>query len=108
MTAVPPTVLAPTAHPAGAHLQRGPSAPQSAAKIARAAGDFTAQAFAELLTPLFAGLPQDGGLFGGGPGEAAFRPMLVQEIAKSMAAHGGLGITTLVTQAMLRLQEKTE
>jgi Rod binding domain-containing protein len=85
-----------------------PSAPQSADKIGRAAEDFTAVALGEMLTPLFAGLPQDGGLFGGGAGEAAFRPMLVQEIAKSMAAHGGLGITTLVTQAMLRLQEKTE
>jgi Rod binding domain-containing protein len=103
MTAVPPT-----AHAPAPHTRSGPSAPQSAAKIARAAEDFTAQALGEMLTPLFAGLPQDGGLFGGGAGEAAFRPMLVQEIAKSMAAHGGLGITTLVTQAMLRLQEKTE
>jgi Rod binding domain-containing protein len=74
-------------------------------KIDKAARDFTAVAIGELLAPLFETLPKDGGAFGGGQGEAAWRPMLVQEIAKSMAQNGGLGITTLVTQAMLRLQE---
>jgi Rod binding domain-containing protein len=82
-----------------------PAAPQSREKIAKAAQDFTAEALGEMLTPLFEGLQQDGGTFGGGAGEAAWRPMLTQEIAKSMARNGGLGITTLVTQAMLRLQE---
>jgi Rod binding domain-containing protein len=79
--------------------------PQSREKIDKAAQDFTAVALGEMLSPLFETLPQDGGSFGGGQGEAAWRPMLVQEIAKSMALNGGLGITTLVTQAMLRLQE---
>jgi flagellar protein FlgJ len=74
-------------------------------KIDKAAQNFTAVALGELLAPLFETLPKDGGAFGGGQGEAAWRPMLVQEIAKSMAQNGGLGITTLVTQAMLRLQE---
>jgi Rod binding domain-containing protein len=90
--------------------QAAPSLPSSASppireKIDRAAQNFTAVALGELLAPLFETLPKDGGTFGGGQGEAAWRPMLVQEIAKSMAQNGGLGITTLVTQAMLRLQE---
>ncbi len=79
--------------------------PADMAKITKAAQDFTATALNELITPLFASLPQDGGLFGGGEGEAAWRPMMVQEMATSMARNGGLGITPLVEQAMLRLQE---
>ncbi len=79
--------------------------PAARARIEKAAQDFTAVALNEMLSPLFEGLKQDGGDFGGGQGEAAWRPMLTQEIAKSMAQNGGLGITTLVTQAMLRLQE---
>jgi Rod binding domain-containing protein len=84
-----------------------PDTSPAAAKLRQAGEDFTAVALNEMLAPMFEGLPQDGGLFGGGAGEAAFRPMLVQEVANSMARHGGLGITTLVTQAMLRLQEKS-
>lgn len=76
------------------------------AKVRKAAAEFTTTALNEMLAPLFEGLPQDGGLFGGGPGEAAFRPMLIQEMAKSMAQSGGLGLTDIVTQAMLHLQEK--
>ncbi|HTZ71737.1 MAG TPA: rod-binding protein [Acetobacteraceae bacterium] len=92
--------ISPSAAP---HLQPTPA---TAAKLRQAGEDFTATALNELLAPLFEGLPQDGGLFGGGGGEAAFRPMLIQEMAKSMAKQGGLGITDIVTQAMLRLQEK--
>jgi Rod binding domain-containing protein len=87
------------------NLAGGTPPPQSREKIDKAARDFTAVALGELLSPLFETLPQDGGSFGGGQGESAWRPMLVQEIAKSMALNGGLGITTLVTHAMLRLQE---
>ena len=43
--------------------------------------------------------------FGGGSGEEAWRPMLVQEIAKQIAAHGGLGLAQPVYEAMLRTQE---
>jgi flagellar protein FlgJ len=82
-----------------------PAPPVDTAKITKAAQDFTATALNELIAPLFESLPQDGGLFGGGAGEAAWRPMLIQEVAGAMARNGGLGITTLVAQAMLRLQE---
>jgi Rod binding domain-containing protein len=43
--------------------------------------------------------------FGGGDGEAAWRPMLVQEMAKQIAASGGLGLARPLYAAMLRMQE---
>jgi flagellar protein FlgJ len=81
-------------------------APQSRAQIEKSAQDFTAVALGEMLSPLFDTLQQDGGTFGGGQGEAAWRPMFVQEIAKSLAGNGGLGITGIISQAMLKMQEE--
>jgi flagellar protein FlgJ len=45
------------------------------------------------------------GLLGGGAGEEAWRPMLVQEFAKQIAAHGGLGLAKPVYDSMIRMQE---
>ena len=42
----------------------------------------------------------------GGDGEQAWRPMLVQAIAKQIAADGGIGIAGPVLQEMIRMQEK--
>ena len=44
-------------------------------------------------------------LFGGGDGEAAWRPLLVQETAKQIAAKGGLGLARPIYAAMLRMQQ---
>lgn len=75
-------------------------------KLRQAAVDFTAQALSDMLAPMFATLDETGGVFGGGPGEAAWRPMLVQQFAKSIAQQGGFGLTASVAAALLRLQEK--
>ena len=70
-----------------------------------AATQFAAVALGELLQPMFDTLPQNGGTFGGGAGEAAFRPLLVQHMAEAIARQGGLGLSETIAQAMLRLQE---
>jgi Rod binding domain-containing protein len=100
MTSIAMTRVAMTQVPA-----RPAIAPNAAAQLRQKATDFTAVALGELLAPMFDTLAQDGGAFGGGEGEAAFRPMLVQKMAEGMARQGGLGLTDIVTQAMLRLQE---
>jgi peptidoglycan hydrolase FlgJ len=82
------------------------TAPDAGAKLRKTAEDFTANALGEMLAPMFSTLDESGGTFGGGPGESAWRPMMVQEFAKSMAHHGGMGLTASVTEALLRLQEK--
>ncbi len=75
--------------------------------IAKAARDFTAIAYTELLAPMFATIDTSDGPFGGGGGERAFQPMWIAEIAKHMAADdargGGLNLTASVAAQMQRM-----
>jgi Rod binding domain-containing protein len=80
-------------------------APGQAAKLWKAAQDFEAMALGELLKPMFDTVDTAHGPFGGGEGEAAFRPMLVAEFAKKLAAHGGLGLARPIFATMLHAQE---
>ena len=76
------------------------------AKLRRAAEDFTAVALNELLKPMFDTQDDTDGPFGGGAGERAFKPMMINEVAKQIARSGGLGLAEPVYQQMLRLQEQ--
>lgn len=78
------------------------------AKMWKAAQDFEAMALNQLLSPMFATVDSAHGLFGGGDGEQTWKPMMVQELAKNMAAHGGLGLAVPVYQQMLRMQEAAQ
>jgi peptidoglycan hydrolase FlgJ len=74
------------------------------AKMAKSAHDFEAMAIGQLLQPMFDTVKTAGNAFGGGPGEEAWKPMLVQEFAKQIANHGGLGLAKPVYDAMMRMQ----
>ena len=86
--------------PAGSALPPG-----QLQKIAASAQQFEAFAVGALLQPMFQTVDTAHGLFGGGDGEDAWKPMLVTEIAKHIAAHGGLGLAKPVMDQMIRLQE---
>lgn len=75
------------------------------AKLWKAAQDFEAMALNQLLAPMFATVDSAHGAFGGGDGEETWKPMMVQELAKSMSHHGGLGLAVPVYNQMLRMQE---
>jgi flagellar protein FlgJ len=62
-------------------------------------------AIGQLLQPMFNTVDTSHGTFGGGAGEEAWKPMLVQEFAKQIANHGGLGLAKPVYDAMMRMQE---
>ena len=62
-------------------------------------------AIGQLLQPMFDTVDTSHGTFGGGPGEEAWKPMLVQEFAKQIEAHGGLGLAKPIYDAMMRMQE---
>ncbi len=79
--------------------------PQQVQRIQKAAQDFEAMALGQMLAPIFDTVEQSKGLFGGGDGEAAWRPMMISEIAKHMAAHGGLGLARPVMLQMIQMQE---
>ena len=79
--------------------------PHQAARIQRAAQDFEAMAAGQMLAPMFQTVDASKGLFGGGAGEQAWQPMMVNELGKAVANAGGLGLARPIMEQMLRLQE---
>lgn len=104
MTKVSLPPLVQSSPPAAAAPSRLAKSPDLA-KVAKSAQDFEAMAIGELLKPMFDTVDTTRSEFGGGAGEEAWKPMLVQEIAKHIAANGGLGLAKPVYDAMLRMQE---
>ncbi len=80
--------------------------PEQIAKTRKAAQDFEAMALGEMLKPMFNTVDTSKGLFGGGAGEATWKPMMVDAMAQSIANSGGIGIANSVMQEMLRIQEE--
>jgi len=78
------------------------------ARARQAAEAFEAMAIGQLLRPMFDTVDSAHGLFGGGAGEAAWTPMLVDQIARQMAAQGGLGLRAPILAEMLRMQEAAQ
>ena len=71
----------------------------------QAAQRFEASTLGALLAPMFETVPT--GPFDGGAAEQTWRPMMVTEMAKQVAAHGGIGLAAPVLRQMLQLQEQT-
>jgi len=67
--------------------------------------DFEAMTLGELLKPMFATVDTAHGPFGGGEGEAAWQPMMIDAIAKRLAARGGIGLAGHVYAELLHRQE---
>jgi|SRR5580658_195728 flagellar protein FlgJ len=100
MTSAPsPPVQSPIAAPAR------PSASADPAKLWQTARDFEAMALGEFLKPMFATVDDKKNPFSGGDAEKTWKPMLVDSIAKQIAASGGLGLAGPIHDAMLRMQE---
>lgn len=95
VTPVAAPVTAPTAAPG----------PQTQASIRKAAEEFEAMALGQLLAPMFDTVDSSRGLFGGGDGEAAWKPMMVAEMAKAVTRAGGIGLARPVMEQMIRMQE---
>ena len=81
---------------------QGPAVPDRAG-IAAAAERFEANAIGALLQPIFDTVAS--GPFGGGSAEETWRPTMVAELAKHIAAGGGLGLAAPVMRQMLQMQE---
>ena len=79
--------------------------PAAAAKAWKAAEGFAAMAIGELFEPMFATVDLSGTRFGGGAGERAWQPILVQAIGREVASEGGLGIAATVFRELVRQQE---
>ena len=86
-------------------LPMRPSVPMDSTKMWQAARDFEAMALGEFLKPMFDTVDSKHNLFSGGEAEKTWKPMLVDEIGKQIAAQGGLGLAGPIHDAMLRMQE---
>jgi Rod binding domain-containing protein len=82
--------------------------PAQLQKIEASAKQFEAMALGALFAPMFDTVDTAHGAFGGGEAEAAWKPMMVTELAKAVAAHGGLGLARPVMEQMIRLQENVK
>lgn len=108
---VSPPFLPPAALPqvplasSGAPVVQCPSPAADPAQIMKSANNFEAMVVGQLLQPMFDTVNTAKNAFGGGVGEQAWKPMLVQEFAKQIEAHGGLGLGKPVYDAMIRMQE---
>ena len=84
-----------------------PTPPFDQAKTWKAAKDFEAMAIGEFLKPMFQTVDTAKTVFGGGDAERTWRPMLIDEIGKQMAASGGFGLAAPIYESMRRIAEGT-
>ena len=75
--------------------------PAKARKVAR---DFEAVFIGRMLQPVFSGMSSSPP-FGGGHAEQVWRSLMVDEIGKAIAQHGGIGLADQVQAEILRAQE---
>lgn len=73
-------------------------------KARAAAEDFEAFFLGQFATLMFGNLGQ-GDYFSGGPAEGIYRSMLAEEIGKTAARSGGVGIADAVYREILNMQE---
>lgn len=83
-------------------------APAQIQKIAATAQQFEAMALGALFAPMFDTVDTAHGSFGGGEAEAAWRPMMITELAKAVSKQGGMGLARPVMEQMIRIQENAK
>lgn len=76
-------------------------------KARETAEAFEATFLAQMMKPMFEGLSTDGP-FGGGSAEQTWRSFLVDEMAKTTVAAGGIGLASSVMSEMLKMQEQSQ
>ena len=85
--------------------QVGPA--KTVAQATKAAQDFEAVFINEFLGAMFEGIKTDGP-FGGGPGEAIFRSLMLDQYSKTIASQGGFGLGDAVKRQLLAAQENAK
>jgi peptidoglycan hydrolase FlgJ len=81
--------------------------PQPTANVAaaeKAAKNFESVFVSQFLGQMFEGVSTEGE-FGGGPGEAMFRSLMLDEYGKQITAQGGFGLSNAVMRQILKHQE---
>jgi Rod binding domain-containing protein len=82
--------------------------PAQIQKAWKAAQDFEAMTLNQFLTPMFDTIDTSKGPFGGGQGEEAWKPMMIDTMAKNLEKAGGLGLAAPVFRQMIHMQETAQ
>jgi flagellar protein FlgJ len=82
--------------------------PAQVQKAWDAAQKFESMTIGEFLTPMFDTIDLSKSAFGGGEAEAAWKPMLIDAMAKEITKTGGLGLAQPVFAQMIHMQEAKE
>lgn len=83
--------------------------PSALKKIKNTAQQFESVFLTNMLEEMFAGIQEQEGPLGtgAGPGQSAWRSMLTEEYANTIAKSGGVGVADHVQRELIALQEHT-
>ena len=80
--------------------------PAQIAKVHKTAQDFESSFLQVMLGQMFDNV--DTGEFDGGEAESAFKSFMTEAFAGSMAKHGGIGLSKVLSHELLKLQGLSE
>ncbi len=81
--------------------------PAANRKIKETAQQFESVFLTNMFEEMFSGIQEQEGPLGAGPGQTAWRSMLTEEYANSIAKNGGIGVADQVQRELIALQERT-
>ncbi len=73
-------------------------------KIREVAENFEAFFLGQMLQPMFSSV-EPSKPFGGGHAEKIWKSLMVDEVGKSMAKNGGIGLADMIQRDLLKIQE---
>ncbi len=81
--------------------------PAALRKIKDTAQQFESVFLTNMFEEMFAGIQEEEGPLGAGPGQSAWRSMLTEEYANTISKSGGVGVADHVQRELIALQERT-
>jgi flagellar protein FlgJ len=81
--------------------------PAAKKKIKNAAEQFESVFLTNMFEEMFAGIQEQEGPLGAGEAQSAWRSMLVEEYANTVARNGGIGVAEHVQRELIALQERS-
>lgn len=80
--------------------------PAANRKIKETAQQFESVFLTNMFEEMFSGIQEQEGPLGAGPGQSAWRSMLTEEYANTIAKNGGVGVAEHVQRELIALQER--
>ena len=81
--------------------------PNAKKKIKDASQQFESVFLTNMLEEMFSGIQEQDGPLGAGEAQSAWRSMLVEQYADSIAKNGGVGVADHVQRELIALQERS-